>query len=89
MARQVRGPDPGGSWARLGMISLLSLVVSAAVVCLQHEGTFRVGVCAAPAPQELFQSCPDLSSCAAPPCSWGSGAFTHGEAPPVALQVLS
>lgn len=75
------------SWRELGTFGndLSSFPCSsAAVVCFQ-----RRGVCAAPALQELFQRCPDLSSCAAPPCSWRSVAFTHREAPPVALQVLS
>lgn len=71
MAHQVRGPDPGRSWAHLGKRSLLlTLQYPAATFCLRHEVTFCRRISCHPSyPEaealELLQCWPILSSCAA------------------------
>lgn len=79
MACQVKGPDPGRSWAHLEKRSLLlTLRYPAATICLRQKVTFcRLSSCSPSYPDaealELLQCRPDLSSCAPPPCSWMSG----------------
>lgn len=81
MACQVRGPDPGRSWAPWEKWSLLlTLRYQAAMVCLCTRWHFVDGVHATPDAEalELLQCWPIFSSCAQPPCSWMVGFQKQG-----------